>query len=135
MEKPYLDPQEILNNLQNASKLSPDPHLTKALGVSLIAGGVYYILVFFEMGMELVFSLSLLTARDVLGPLALITGSLGIANGIFFVSLFLALPGLLFLTLVELLQLILLLRGRLLFADKVEQGVSETIMPNIADQL
>jgi hypothetical protein len=32
--------------------LNPDPRLKKIFGYSLVAGGIYFVLVFFEIGMD-----------------------------------------------------------------------------------
>lgn len=225
-EELNFEKEEILKSLQRGlphPMLNPDPSFKKTLGFSLLAGGIYFVLVFFEMGMDVsllkddvppvspfwyvvikllvmigfalfirgyyllgeklentwlktasllyiiifgltimadllmlfrpawlldyflasksilyglglfLFSLSLLTTQKVLGSLALVAGALGIANGVLFTTVILALPGILLLTWVELLQLVLLFRARILFGKKAENNISQSIMPKIAD--
>jgi transcriptional regulator with XRE-family HTH domain len=222
-EELNLEPGEILKSLQRGlphPMLKPDPSFKKILGFSLFAGGIYFVLVFFEMGMDvsllkdevppvsptwyvlikllvmigfcffirgfyllgeklentwlktaslcyilifgltiisdllmlfrpagpldyilasksilyglglLLFSLSLLGTQKVLGSLALVTGALGIANGVLFTTVILALPAILLLTWVELLQLVLLFKARLLFGKK---STNQRIMAELAE--
>lgn len=59
----------------------------------------------------LVFGIGLIGWQKELGPIALISGCLGILSGIMFISVVLVLPGLVVLTIFEILQLILLFKA------------------------
>lgn len=59
--------------------------------------------------------------KKILG-LSLVSGALGIVNGFLFVTVIMALPGVLLLTWVELLQLALLFRARMLLEGKVQSN-------------
>ena len=72
----------------------------------------------------LLFSLSLLTVQREAGPSALVVGALGVVNGILFVTVVFAVFGLLLLTLVELLQLALLFKIRVLLEGTPRPGTT-----------
>jgi len=74
-----------------------DAYLQLALIEAVYFGAIY-----------LLFAIGILNYQKILGPIALVTGCLGIITGMAFISIIFALPGLILLTLFEVLLLVLL---------------------------
>ncbi|SDY90004.1 MULTISPECIES: helix-turn-helix domain-containing protein [Rhodonellum] len=80
---------------------------------SMVSGAIY-----------LVFGIGLISWQKEMGPIALVTGCLGILSGIMFISVILALPGLVVFTIFEILLLILLFKASENL--KISKSVSES---------
>jgi transcriptional regulator with XRE-family HTH domain len=101
--------------------LQPDLPLELVMGSKSVVYG---------LGLFL-FSLSLLTFQKELGPLALVAAAFGILNGILFLTVILALPGLFLLAPVELLQIVLLFTARRLFQKAPKEGQQNATMHHL----
>ena len=95
------------------------------LSAELVMGGKSIV---YGLGLFL-FSISLLTLQKELGPLTLVAAAFGMLNGILFFTVILALPGLLLLAPVELLQIVLLFKARTVFHKAPNEGQQNASTP------